>query len=71
MAIRSSPMPTWRTLDDAARQTGVSRRTLTRWISQGRLTAYTVAGDLHRYVDLDQIKKLREPKPIPTPKGGR
>jgi len=64
MAINSQPVATWRTLDDAARQTGISRRTLTRWISQGRLRAYTVAGDLHRYVDLDEIEKMRQPKPI-------
>jgi predicted site-specific integrase-resolvase len=56
-------MPTWRSLDAAAKQSGVSRRTLQRWVQQGRLTPYTIAGDPKMYLDLDQIKKLREPKP--------
>ena len=60
-------MPTWRSLDDAASQTGISRRTLTRWIGQGRLRAYSIAGDRRRYVDLDEIRKLREPRPIEPP----
>lgn len=56
-------MPTWRTLDDAAKQSGVSRRTLQRWVQQGRLTPYTIAGDPKQYLDLDAIRKLREPTP--------
>ncbi len=59
-------MPTWRTLDEAARQAGVSRRTITQWISDGKIRAYTRAGDKRRYVDLDEIKRLREYKPIPS-----
>ncbi len=64
MAIRSSPMPRWRTLDDAAAQTGISRRTLNRLISRGQLRVYTVVGDRRHFVDLDEIKKLKQPKPI-------
>jgi excisionase family DNA binding protein len=61
-------VPTWRILDEAAEQTGISRRTLTRWISEGKLTAYARAGDRRRYVDLDQIEKLRALRPLPPKK---
>jgi excisionase family DNA binding protein len=61
------PMPTWRTLDEAAKQLKISRRTLTKWVSNGKIRGYTIAGDRHRYVDLDEIRKLREPKPIERP----
>lgn len=60
--IQSPAMPTWRTLDQAARQTKLSRRTLQRWLSQGLLTPYKVLGDKHVYVDLDEIRALRQPK---------
>jgi excisionase family DNA binding protein len=55
-------MATWRTLDVAAEQISVSRRTIERWIAQGRIKSYNIAGDRHTYVDLDEIRKLREPK---------
>lgn len=64
MGLHSAGMATWRSLDDAAKQTGIGRRTLSRWISQGRIKGYTIAGDRRRFVDLDEIKKLREPKEI-------
>lgn len=60
---------TWRTLDQAAKQLKISRRTLTKWISEGKLTAYTIAGDRHRYVDMDEARKLQEPQPVPPKKG--
>jgi excisionase family DNA binding protein len=60
-------VPTWRHLDDAARETGVSRRTLNRWIAQGRLRVYRVPGDRYRMVDMDEIKQLRKPEPIDRP----
>ena len=41
MDIALPGMATWKTLDDAARQLGIGRRTLTRWISEGKLTGYT------------------------------
>jgi excisionase family DNA binding protein len=65
MDIALPGMATWKTLDDAARQLGIGRRTLTRWISEGKLTGYTIAGDRRRYVDMDEVKKLRQPKPLP------
>jgi excisionase family DNA binding protein len=61
------PMATWRTLDDAAAQLKIGRRTLTQWISDGKIKAYTIAGDRRRWVDLDEIKELRTPKPIERP----
>ena len=60
-------MPTMRPMDDAAKQTGIGRRTLQRWISEGVITAYSITGDRRRYVDMDEIRRLREPKPIPRP----
>ena len=63
MAIQSPEMATWRTLDDAAKQSGVSRRTLQRWVSKGLLTPYARMGDKRLWVDLDQIRKLKEPQP--------
>jgi excisionase family DNA binding protein len=56
-------MASWRTLDDAAKQLKISRRTLTRWVSQGLVQTYTILGDRHVYVDMDQIKELRKPRP--------
>lgn len=64
MALAFMPVTTWRSLNDAAKQSGISRRTLTRWISEKRLTAYRIAGDRRRFVDLDEIKQLRKPKPL-------
>jgi len=65
MAIASAViLPTWRSLDEAAEQTGISRRTLTRWISERKLKAYSRAGDRKRYVDLDELRKLLELRPI-------
>jgi excisionase family DNA binding protein len=62
-----TPMPTWRHLDDAAQEVGVSRRTLNRWIADGLLRVYRVPGDRRRMVDLDEIEKLRQPRPIEKP----
>jgi len=57
-------MATWRTLDDAAHESGVSRSTINRWIAAGKLTEYAIAGDLHRYVSMEAVEKLRKPRPI-------
>lgn len=66
MALASLPVPTWRTMDEASEQTGIGRRTLTRWVSEGRLRAYSRAGDRKRYIDLDDIKKLQQLQVLPT-----
>ena len=62
--IDLATMPTIKSLDEAARLTGVSRRLIQKWLGGKRLTAYSIAGDRRRFVDLDEIKKLREPKAI-------
>ncbi len=64
-------MPTWRTLDDAAKEAGVSRRTISKWVSQGKLRLYARAGDRKHYVDLDEIEKLREMRPLEPPREGQ
>lgn len=70
VALLSRPMPQFKPLDEAARLSGVGRRTIQRWLGEGRLTAYKIAGDKKRYVDVDEIDKLREPQPLPKRDGG-
>ena len=53
-----------RTLEEATTLTGVPRRTLQRWLGDGELTAYGVHGDRQRYVDVNEIKRLRTPQPV-------
>ena len=57
-------LPTWLSMDEAARQTGISRRTLTRWVSERKLRSNSRFGDRKRYVDLDDIKRLQELGPV-------
>ena len=64
--IDLATMATIKSLDEAARASGVSRRLLQKWLREKRLIAYSIAGDRRRFVDLDEIKKLREPKPLPS-----
>jgi excisionase family DNA binding protein len=63
-------VPTIKSLDEAAEITGVPRRTLQRWLEEGKLTPWTIEGDRRRFVDLDEIRRLREPRPAPRV-GGR
>jgi excisionase family DNA binding protein len=52
-------------LEEAAREIGVDRRTLYRWLRDGRLKRYKGGiGDLTTYVDLVELRELRKPKPI-------
>lgn len=70
MPLPSRPMATWRTLDEAAVQVGVSRRTLQRWIADRRIHAYRIAGDRRAWVDLDEVRELRKPRPrLPESEG--
>lgn len=68
MHLHSSAVPTWRSLDDAADQVGVTKRTLQKWIRAGLLKPYRIMGDRRTFVDLDQIAELRKPKPRPPRK---
>ncbi len=57
-------MPTLRSLDDAARISKVSRRLLQKWLTEGKLKRWKVPGDTKRYVDMDEVKRLLEPRPL-------
>jgi len=57
-------MPSLRSLDDAARIGKVSRRLLQQWLSEGKLQRWQVPGDRKRYVDMDEVKRLLEPRPL-------
>lgn len=46
-------------MDEAAKQLKLSRRTITRWVGEGRIRVYSIPGDRKRYVDLDEIRKMR------------
>jgi predicted site-specific integrase-resolvase len=58
-------MTSLKSLDDAPKTVKVSRRQLQRWISEGRITRYKSEGDRKVYVDLDEVRDLRKPKPVP------
>lgn len=57
-------MPTLRSLDDAARIGKVSRRLLQKWLTEGQLKRWQIPGDRKRYVDMDEVKRLLEPRPL-------
>jgi excisionase family DNA binding protein len=57
--------PSLRTLDEAAKQAGVSRRLLQVWLKDGLLKRWAIPGDHWRYVDLDEVKKLMQPRVVP------
>jgi excisionase family DNA binding protein len=46
---------------EAAERLGVHEKTIRRWIRQGRLRPYQIAGDRRRFVDADAVEALREP----------
>jgi excisionase family DNA binding protein len=54
------------TLDQAATYLGVSRRTVSRWITSGHLTGYRL-GPTYRYVrvDLDEADAVLTPRTGP------
>jgi excisionase family DNA binding protein len=56
-------VPTWRTLNEAAKLTGVSRRTLQHWAKQGHIRIYVRPGERKHYVDLDEIETYRQMRP--------
>jgi excisionase family DNA binding protein len=50
-------------LDEVAALTGVPRRTLQDWLHYGDLTAYRIKGDRKRYLDINEVNRLRTPIP--------
>jgi len=58
-------MPNVKSLDDAARLSGVHRRTIQRWLWEGKLTGYRIPGDRRRYVDMGELESLRTPQALP------
>jgi len=57
-------MPSLRSLDDAARIGKVSRRLIQKWLGEGKLKRWQIPGDRKRYVDMDEVKRLLEPRPL-------
>lgn len=52
-------------VDQAKAKTGVSRRTLYRWLKDGSLKRYRRGGDPYILVDLVAVRELRKPRPVP------
>jgi excisionase family DNA binding protein len=61
-------MANLRTLDEASRIAGIGRRTLDRLVADRKLRAYKLVGDRRHYVDMDELDRLRRPKPVARPK---
>jgi excisionase family DNA binding protein len=55
---------TWITIEQAAEQLGVSRRSIRRYIADGLLPAYRVAGDHLIRIAQDDLDQMMVP--IPT-----
>jgi excisionase family DNA binding protein len=63
MALLSpTEMPKVISVAEAAKRLGVHERTIRRWIREGRLKPYRLLGDLHRFVDVEEVEALREPQ---------
>jgi hypothetical protein len=75
MSVRSlAAMPSLKTLDEVAKLripvkgrglVSVSRRLLQQWLQDGKLKRWRIEGDKRRFVDLDEVKRLLEPRPLP------
>jgi excisionase family DNA binding protein len=53
-------------VDAAARQFGVGRTTLFRWLEQGRLDRYHRSGDRHTLIDRGQLADIMRPRLVTT-----
>lgn len=51
-------------LEAAAVAAGVTRKTITRWISAGKLTRYERPGRIRVLVDAAELRELVKPKPV-------
>jgi hypothetical protein len=47
-------------ITDVSAELDIALRTLQRWLNEGKLTPYKVEGDRRRYVDVAEVKQLRE-----------
>jgi excisionase family DNA binding protein len=45
------------TLDEAAEDARVGRRTIQRWIAEGKIRSWTRPGDRRKYVDRDEVRQ--------------
>jgi excisionase family DNA binding protein len=60
-------MPKVITVAEAAERLGVHDRTIRRWIREGKLKPYKLAGDTRRFVSVDEVEALREPQEYQPP----
>ncbi len=58
-------MSDWLSVYDATRRFGLSRATLYRLISEGRVTRAKRAGDIRAYVSADDLKEATTLRPTP------
>lgn len=63
-------MPTLRTVEATAKAEKISARQLHRWVAEGKLKRWKIEGDRKLYLDLDELRKLRQPRVVPPPKRG-
>jgi excisionase family DNA binding protein len=52
------------TVEEAAKETGIGRSTIFRYIRYGYLKPYKKALDRKRYIDLDELEELRRNPPL-------
>jgi excisionase family DNA binding protein len=45
------------TLDEAAEDAKIGRRTVQRWIAEGKIRSWKREGDRRTYVDRDEVRK--------------
>ena len=57
-ARRPRPEPRWATMNEAVEYSRIPRRTLLRWIKEGRLPAYRIGPRLIQ-VDLNDLDRMR------------
>lgn len=58
-------MPNLKSIDEAAKIAKVSRRLLQQWMTETKLKRWKVPGDRRRFVDMDEIRRLKEPRQVP------
>lgn len=61
MGVRTPDVAPYRTIDQAADQLKVSRKTLQNWIRAGFIHKYKIPGDRHTYIDVAEVREYRKP----------